>query len=112
MIKSTRRHKRTKALAIPYPVKLRVWERDNGCCLLCGTRNAFPDAHYISRAHGGLGVEENIWTACRTCHNRFDNFTDRVRHETDCKFLEEYFKGHYPGWDKNKLHYRKDGIYE
>ena len=52
-------HKRTKALDIPEKVKRRVWERDGHQCVLCGSIYAMPNAHYISRAQGGLGIEEN-----------------------------------------------------
>ena len=45
--------KRTKALAITKATKEQVFERD-GYCILCGKAGS-PDAHYISRAQGGLG---------------------------------------------------------
>ena len=53
-------NKRTKALAISPAVKRRVLERDKGACVLCG-RPGDPVCHFISRAQGGLGIEENIW---------------------------------------------------
>lgn len=46
-------HKRTKALDIPKTVKDEVWERDGHQCIICGSPYAMPNAHYISRAHGG-----------------------------------------------------------
>lgn len=64
--------KRAKALQIPTRVKEAVYERDNGLCVVCGQRG-FPDAHYIPRSKGGLGIEQNIVTLCRTCHDRFDH---------------------------------------
>ena len=30
-------------------------------------------AHYIARAHGGLGIEENIVTLCDDCHRSMDS---------------------------------------
>lgn len=69
-------HRRTKALAIPPKVKAQVWDRDLHRCVLCGSPYAFPDAHYISRAQGGLGIPENVVTLCRPCHDRYDNSPD------------------------------------
>lgn len=31
---------------------------------MCGSSYAMPNAHYIARAQGGLGIEENIVTLC------------------------------------------------
>ena len=65
--------RRSKATDISHKVKNKVWERDNHCCILCGNPNAMPNAHYISRANGGLGIEQNIVTLCQNCHNKYDN---------------------------------------
>lgn len=51
--------KRAKACAISSAVKKRVWDRDNHCCVYCKSIYAFPEAHYIPRSRGGLGIEEN-----------------------------------------------------
>jgi hypothetical protein len=69
-----------------------------------------PNAHLISRNNGGLGIEENIFTACTRltpgdCHHRFDNDA-KFRAEVAPK-IREYFKKHYPDWDESKLIYRK-----
>ena len=99
------RSKRARATDIPMSVKKRVWERDNGCCVICGNNyNVMPNAHYISRRKGGLGIEENIFTACtrltpNDCHFKFDSYSigkDRVR---------EYLMSHYPNWSEDKLIY-------
>lgn len=97
-------HRRTKALALTKAVKDAVWERDGQACVLCGSPFAFPEAHYISRAQGGLGIEENVVTLCRSCHDRYDNSAERqyIRPR-----LEAYLRGIYPGWDETKLIYRK-----
>lgn len=98
-------HKRTKALDIPPAVKAAVWERDGQCCILCGSpRYAFPNAHYISRAQGGLGVEENIVTLCQTCHDRYDNGAGRQQTKAE---IRAYLMGKYPDWDEGRLCYRK-----
>ena len=51
-----------------------------------------PNAHYISRAHGGLGIEENIVTLCLDCHNNYDN--GRSKQESDC-IKEKKLSDHY-----------------
>lgn len=107
--------KRTKALAIPTEVKEKVADRDSfdgwPCCLLCGTpapvnnRLAFSCAHYISRAQGGLGVEENIVTLCPNCHiNRFDQGAERKNIRI---FLRVYLEEKYPNWNEKNLTYTK-----
>jgi 5-methylcytosine-specific restriction endonuclease McrA len=96
--------KRTKALAIPKEVKARVWERDGGCCVYCGSPLAAPVAHYIARSHGGLGIEENILTLCGACHRRYDQSTDR---RSMREYFREYLQSKYPEWDETKLFYRR-----
>jgi 5-methylcytosine-specific restriction endonuclease McrA len=63
-----------------------------------------PNAHYISRAQGGLGVEENIVTLCADCHRAYDQTTARKWYR---ERIREYLKNQYPGWDESKLIYRK-----
>lgn len=93
-----------KATDIPKAVKDRVYERDGGCCVFCG-RPGLPNAHYISRAHGGLGIEENILTACPDCHRRLDQSTDRKRY---LAAAEAYLRRVYQGsWDIERLIYKK-----
>ena len=99
-------HKRTKALAISKAVKAAVYARDGGCCVLCLSRYGLPEAHYISRAQGGKGIEENIVTLCANCHREYDQGYHRqeIREE-----LREYLKKQYPDWDESKLVYDKWG---
>ena len=97
-------HKRTKALDISKKVKDRVWERDGERCILCGSSYAMPNAHYIARAQGGLGIEENIVTLCFDCHNLYDNSTYRGRLREE---IRDYLAGQYPEWDEEKLKYKK-----
>lgn len=98
--------KRSKACDISKKVKDIVWERDGKRCILCGSRLAMPNAHYIPRSKGGLGVEENTVTLCRFCHERYDQSTDRrvIGH-----YIENYLKSKYPEWDKTNLIYNKWG---
>lgn len=98
--------KRAKACDITKKVKDRVWERDNQRCIVCGTYRAMPNAHFIPRSQGGLGVEENIVTLCLNCHEAYDHTTKRKEIGA---FIERYLKEKYPEWDKSKLIYRKWG---
>lgn len=97
-------HKETKAKTISPSVKMAVRARDCGCCVICHSP-AEPIAHYISRAQGGLGIEENIVCLCNECHRRYDQSADRdwIR-----KSLKKYLSQHYPYWDEKDLVYRKD----
>lgn len=98
-------HKRTKALDISKKVKDAVWERDGHCCILCGSPYAMPNAHYIARSHGGLGIPENIVTLCLQCHNQYDQTADR---ETIKAEIKTYLQSQYPDWDERSLIYRKE----
>ena len=97
-------HKRTKALQIPTAVKRKVHERDGGCCVVCGSNRGIPNAHYIARSHGGLGIEENIVTLCINCHTAYDNSPMRRLIGSEIK---EYLKSKYPDWNEEKLYYKK-----
>ena len=96
--------KRTRALAISPKVKRLVWERDGGQCVLCGAPGD-PVAHYISRAQGGLGVEQNILTLCQHCHRAYDQGCYRAAIRV---VLREYLAARYPDWDEEKLIYRRE----
>ena len=96
--------KRTKALDISPEVKAAVAERDGGRCVLCGRPGA-PNAHFIPRSQGGLGIEENVVTLCIECHNRYDNGAFRAQTEAE---LEAYLRRLYPDWSREKLYYRKE----
>ena len=101
--------KRSKACDISQRVKARVFERDEGRCIICGATGwgVFPNSHVVKRSHGGLGIEENITTMCVRCHDLFDGTARRsmVPH------VECYMKRKYVGWDKSKLIYKKGEDY-
>ena len=98
--------KRSKACDISQEVKHIVYARDGSRCIFCGSYSGLPNAHFIPRSHGGLGVEENIITACPDCHYRMDNTIDRPVY---LEAAEEYLRNIYPEWDKKKLVYSKWG---
>ena len=95
---------RTKACNIPQVVKQKVWERDNHRCVICGNPQAMPNAHYISRAQGGLGIAQNIATLCITCHRLYDQSTMRKEYK---ERIQGYLKSHYKGWNEEMLVYKK-----
>ena len=103
------RSKRTKACAISPKVREAVEKRDsiNGipCCVFCKTsRNVRGEAHIVRRSQGGLGIEENILTVCRSCHEKFDETEERDRL---MNIAIEYMKEHYSDWDISKLVFKK-----
>lgn len=95
---------RSKACDISAKVKRVVWERDNFCCIYCGSTIAIPNAHFIPRSKGGLGIEENIVTLCQNCHYNYD-MTDMREYYRE--YIENYLKRKYPNWDKQNLIFRK-----
>ena len=97
-------NRRTKECDIPQKVKNIVWQRDNNCCIVCGSPYAMPNAHYIARSHGGLGIEENIITLCLRCHNKYDNNCLRPVIK---EYLKNYLMSKYDNWDEEKLIYNK-----
>ena len=104
--------KRSKATDIPMSVKKKVWERDNHCCVVCGmSGSVMPNAHILSRAHGGLGIETNIVTLCTSlnpnrCHDKFDNGTEEEKAYIYNK-VESYMKSIYPNWNIDDQKYKK-----
>ena len=97
-------HKRTKALDIPKSVKDKVWERDNHRCIICGSSQAMPNAHYIPRSKSGLGIPENIVTLCQSCHYDFDN---SIRRNELGEHIRAYLDIHYPGFSDARRIYNK-----
>ena len=100
--------KRSKACDISKKVKEIVFKRDNGLCIFCG-RQGIPNAHFIPRSAGGLGIEENIFTACIICHNEQDNGKNTKKHD---KIAEAYLKSKYKNWNKKDLIYDKWRMYK
>lgn len=97
-------NKRTKALDIPQKVKDAVWERDRHRCILCGSPQAMPNGHIVSRAQSGRGIETNVVTLCQKCHRLVDQSHQR-------KYLMQeiyaYMRAKYPGWEPEQQMYRK-----
>lgn len=108
--------KKSKACDISQKVKMQVFLRDNGRCVICGNSyNVMPNAHYIPRSKGGLGIVENIVTLCtdltdHKCHSRFDRGTKDEREELGNK-IKSYLKSKHPNWDEKNLIYKKGETY-
>ena len=103
---------RTKALSIDKKIKPIIWERDNHRCVICNKRVDNPyyaNSHYISRAHGGLGIEQNIMTNCPACHLKWDNCKSKEEKEAMRSKIVKHFKSCYPGWNEADLVYKKYG---
>lgn len=96
--------KRAKACNLTKKVRLTVWERDNHRCVLCGGLEAMPNAHYISRANGGLGIEQNILTLCVGCHFELDQ---SPRRKELLERVRAYLERLYPGFTDEQRKYKK-----
>lgn len=96
-------HKMTKATSIPKSVKQTVYNRDGGRCIFCG-RSGDPVSHVVRRSLGGMGIEENIVTACSKCHKEFDE--GKNSEKMYCKAVS-YLKGFYPNWSRENMIYKK-----
>lgn len=96
---------RAKACAITASTKKKVFARDDGRCIICG-RPGNPEAHYIRRSKGGLGIEQNIVTLCRPCHERFDQGNAEEVKEYR-KLIKKYLESKYEGWNEEDLYYSK-----
>jgi hypothetical protein len=49
-------------------IRASVIQRDDGCCLACGTSSNLEVDHIEPVCDGGLPIEENLQTLCQQCH--------------------------------------------
>ena len=77
-----------------------------GAAFTAAVRQAYRKAHFISRAKSGRGIEENVLTLCRRCHDVFDNGAAMQRQEMRAYFAW-YLNEKYPDWNEADLVYRK-----
>lgn len=104
--------KDTKARDFDRKTKIAISERDSvdgwPCCVFCGAAAPAPlawsNAHYISRAQGGLGIEKNGLTLCPICHGKYDQTTARTEMRG---YFREYLSECYEDWCEESLVYRK-----
>ena len=101
-----KKHKITKATEIKRKVKQIVWERDNHKCIYCGKYVPIEcaNSHYIKRSHLGMGIPENIVTACPECHYEYDfgPNPDKMKNYT-----RKYLKSFYNEFNEENLKYKK-----
>lgn len=104
--KTKHKSKRVKATEIQDGVKEIVWNRDARKCIFCNTPVSmfYANAHFIPRSQGGLGIVENIFTACNHCHAEQDNGLNTEYYE---KRAEEHLKSKHENWNKSDLIYKK-----
>lgn len=55
---------------IPQEVKQRVWQRDGGSCVECGSQKELEFDHVIPLAMGGSNTERNLQLLCADCNRR------------------------------------------
>lgn len=95
--------RRTKACTFDKGTIARIISRDGDTCIFCASGRwplAKKDfgahirdiAHVVNRSQGGLGVEQNGVTACRSHHQLLDNGN---KHRTG-KWSNAYIIGGYP----------------
>jgi hypothetical protein len=53
---------------IPDTVRLFVWQRDDGKCVTCGSRDKLEFDHIIPFADGGSSTERNVQLLCESCN--------------------------------------------
>lgn len=102
--------RRAKACAITDAVRRRVYTRDEWTCKLegpnCAHDRMLTPAHVVSAGKSGLGIEENLITACIPCHRIFDSGTKEERKAMNDKAVA-YLRSKYPNFDKTPKVYRK-----
>ena len=55
---------------IPSTVKLEVWQRDKGQCVLCGEKDNLHFDHDFPFSKGGSNTVENIRLLCESCNKQ------------------------------------------
>jgi hypothetical protein len=64
---------KSKRETIPEDVKMFVWRRDEGKCVLCGSQRSLEFDHIIPLSKGGSNTERNIQLLCEMCNRQKSN---------------------------------------
>lgn len=91
---------RTKAVDVSQAVRKQVLQRDAYRCIFCRKSDALTMAHVIPRSQGGLGIAENLVTACSKCHWKMDRTHYR-------EYYLEYAQKHL-----DKFHERTERVFK
>ena len=65
--------------SIPERVRRRVWQRDRGACVVCGTREGLRFERIIAIGRGGSNSVRNLELRCRSCQ-RLKPGPDETQH--------------------------------
>ncbi len=60
----------TPSRSIPRDVRQRVWQRDRGRCVECGSNERLEYDHIIPVSKGGSNTERNVQLLCEHCNRR------------------------------------------
>ena len=95
--------KRTKALDISQATREKVYQRDNGRCIFCHS-HGIPNAHFIPRSDSGLGISQNIITACKGCHYDLDM---TIKRKEMLQIARKHLDRFYPDFTDEMRRYKK-----
>lgn len=63
-------HSRSSGRHILSAVRKKIWERDGGRCINCGSKKSLHYDHIIPYSKGGSNTEKNIQLLCQECNLR------------------------------------------
>ncbi|MCC6992975.1 MAG: HNH endonuclease [Anaerolineae bacterium CFX3] len=63
----------TIRMPIPDDVQIFVWNRDNGMCVKCGSKENLEFDHIIPLSQGGSNTARNIQLLCEVCNRKKSN---------------------------------------
>ena len=102
-----KKSKRSKACDISNKVREQVLSRDARRCIICGSTYNLELAHvFLSRAHLGLGVKENLATLCKKHHMTLDSGKKQEQHNIRLA-VESYMRSKHGDIDIKSLKYNK-----
>ena len=112
-----KKSKQARAREFSQKTRQRILSRDGDRCIFCVmgyhmekadwyAKSLLSIMHYVPRARGGLGIEQNGAVGCEYHHHMMDNGHEGRRAEMLERF-REYLKGIYPNWDEKALQYHR-----
>lgn len=104
MKQQRKRSQRSRACDISTKVRNEVLDRDSHNCIFCHANTFLTIAHYLPRSKGGLGIKENLTTACWNCHMELDQGTNRTMYRD---MQKAYLDALYPNFTDEERKYHK-----